>query len=44
MARALAIALLAFTLALASSWPSRTACDDQQALGTPTDTTSTARR
>ncbi len=44
VARFLAIALLALTLALVSSWPARTACDDLQALGTPNDTTSTPRR
>ena len=44
MLRTLAITLLALTLALVSSWPSRTACDDQQALVTTTVTASTPRR
>ena len=44
MTRALGIALLVLTLALVSSWPSRTACADQQALVPPNVTASTPRR
>ena len=42
MARALAIALLALTLALVSSWPAQTATDDHGPSITPT--ASTTRR
>jgi len=42
MTRALAIALLVFTLALVSSWPAQTAPDAHELPATPTATT--ARR